>query len=203
MASADFIDWFFHSKNTSVRQKREAVGGTSSPTWTKAARSQLLQMIGPVTRSCLLLCSWKVWTHCRYSRALKPSVKQNIYMNEETSLSSPHLSVLVLSAHEHEELTAWGSSVAVCIQVDELLAVVTCQLQFDSHTLPVYTEGGGWSRKLEAELQHAFSGHLFISYNNTIWKKKTAPWWWKVWLRFSLYQEILHYLNNYFWLLMQ
>lgn len=24
----------------------------------------------------------------------------------------------------------------------------TCQLQFDSHTLPVYTEGGGWSRKL-------------------------------------------------------
>lgn len=65
-----------------------------------------------------------------------------------------------------------------------------------------------WGRRLEqktleAELQHAFSGHLFISYNNTIWKKKTAPWWWKVWLRFSLYQEILHYLNNYFWLLMQ
>lgn len=146
MASADFIDWFFHSKNTSVRQKREAVGGTSSPTWTKAARSQLLQMIGPVTRSCLLLCSWKVWTDCRYSRALKPSQAKHLHEWRNVAQQSAS-SVLLLSAHEHE-LTAWGSSVAVCMQVDELLAVVTCQLQFDSHTLPVYTEGGGWSRKL-------------------------------------------------------
>lgn len=197
MASADFIDWFFHSKNTSVRQKREAVGGTSSPTWTKAARSQLLQMIGPVTRSCLLLCSWKVWTHCRYSRALKPSVKQNIYMNEETSLSSPHL---LCFCYQHMNMSslhedpAWlSASRWMNVPAPVWFPHVTCL---------------HWGRRLEqktleAELQHAFSGHLFISYNNTIWKKKTAPWWWKVWLRFSLYQEILHYLNNYFWLLMQ
>lgn len=160
---------------------------------------------------------WSSDTELLIALFLKGLDTLQVLPSSETKCQAKHLhewrnvaqqsasSVLLLSAHEHEELTAWGSSVAVCIQVDELLAVVTCKLQFDSHTLPVYTKGGGWSRKLWRQSYNMRFLDTYSSATITPYGKRRLPPGGERFdfACFSCYQEILHYLNNYFWLLMQ
>lgn len=108
MASADFIDWFFHSKNTSVRQKREAVGGTSSPNLDKG--SPLSAAADDWSSDTKLLIA--LFLKGLDTLQVPPSSEtkcQAKHLHEGRNVAqqsaSPYLSVLVLSAHEHE-LTA-------------------------------------------------------------------------------------------------